>query len=115
MGRSRTSCQSVFSRAEEVRRVWSEIGKRYASRLGQLHRFLAVLRIQFPHLSIVNEMLEQLNHSLFVQSIVFVSTDILGGIVKCCVLRSFSSDGFLQDSVFEGTSFDDECDLFVAA
>ena len=38
-----------------------------------------------------------------------------GGIVKCCVLRSFSSGGFLQDSVLEGTAFDDECDLFVAA
>jgi hypothetical protein len=37
------------------------------------------------------------------------------GIVKCCVLRSFSSGGFLQDSVLEGTAFDDECDLFVAA
>jgi hypothetical protein len=39
----------------------------------------------------------------------------LGGIVKCCVLRSFSSGGFLQDSVLEGTAFDDEYDLFVAA
>ena len=38
-----------------------------------------------------------------------------GGIVKCCVLRSVSSGGFLQDSVLEGTSFQDKCDLFVAA
>ena len=30
-------------------------------------------------------------------------------------LRSVSSGGFLQDSVLEGTSFHDECDLFVAA
>ena len=37
------------------------------------------------------------------------------GIVKCCVLRSVSSGGFLQDSVLEGTSFQDKCDLFVAA
>ena len=37
-----------------------------------------------------------------------------GAIVNCCVLRNFLSGGFLQNSVFEGTSFDDECDLFVA-
>ena len=35
--------------------------------------------------------------------------------INCCVLRNFLSGGFLHDSVFEGTSFDDECDLFVAA
>ena len=40
---------------------------------------------------------------------------VLRAIVKCCVLRGSSSGGFLQDSVLEGTSFDDECDLFVAA
>ncbi len=36
-------------------------------------------------------------------------------IVNCCVLRNSLSGGFLHDSVLEGTSFDDECDLFVAA
>ncbi len=39
----------------------------------------------------------------------------VGGIVNCCVLRNSLSGGFLHDTVFEGTSFDDECDLFVAA
>ena len=39
----------------------------------------------------------------------------VGAIVKSCVLRKFLSGGFLQDSVLEGTSFDDEGDLFVAA
>ena len=36
-------------------------------------------------------------------------------IVNCCVLRNSLSGGFLHDSVLEGTSFDDEGDLFVAA
>ena len=35
--------------------------------------------------------------------------------VNCCVLRNFLSGGFLDDSVFEGPSFDDECDLLIAA
>jgi len=41
---------------------------------------------------------------------------VLGrAIVNCCVLSNSLSGGFLHDSVFEGTSYDDECDLFVAA
>ncbi len=40
---------------------------------------------------------------------------IAGAIVNCCVLRNSLSGGFLHDTVLEGTSFDDECDLFVAA
>ncbi|WP_390630569.1 restriction endonuclease [Roseiconus lacunae] len=42
-------------------------------------------------------------------------TDRDGDICNSCVLRKFSGgDFFLQDSVFEGPSFDDVNDLFVA-
>ncbi len=36
-------------------------------------------------------------------------------IVNCCVMKMFLSGEFLQNSVLEGTSFDDERHLFVAA
>jgi hypothetical protein len=38
-----------------------------------------------------------------------------GAIVNCCVMKMFLSGEFLQNSVLEGTSFDDERHLFVAA
>jgi hypothetical protein len=39
----------------------------------------------------------------------------VGAIVNCCVMKMFLSGEFLQNSVLEGTSFDDERHLFVAA
>jgi|GEM_PF-6168368 hypothetical protein len=40
---------------------------------------------------------------------------LVGAIVNCCVMKMFLSGEFLQNSVLEGTSFDDERHLFVAA